>query len=114
MTAVDSLRATHMSVDFEHRHSGLTLLIRGEVIEAEYMLLARSAQMVSVAALSSHPVCDMDKNQERVKALYYDVLASIPYMTGGKSGTEVVTDERMKFVEQYNEMRRKTMKAAVK
>lgn len=114
MRVVDSLRAQHKNVTFEHRHSGLTLSLRGDVVESEYMLMAKSARMVALSALASHPAFDAEKNQEQSKTAYFEALSCIPYMTGGKSGVEVVTDDRMKSIQEYNEMRRKAIKDVTK
>jgi hypothetical protein len=37
--------------------------------------------------------------------MYLDAIASIPYITGGKTGTQMVEDDRMKAVEEYKRMR---------
>lgn len=71
-----------------------------------------AAHMVATGAAMSHPGFDPEKSSELLRRSYYDTLACIPYMTGGKSGTDIMLDDRMKAVNAYLEMKRKATKGA--
>ena len=44
-------------------------------------------------------------DEDQVMYVWYDALANIPYVTGGKTGTDMVEEERMRLVEQFKRMK---------
>lgn len=111
MMVVDHLR---VKVDHnhtgEHRHSFLSFALRSDVIESGYMLHIGAAHMISTSAALSHPRFDPEKCSELLQRTYYDTLGAIPYMTKGKTGTDIMVDERMKAVQAYLDMKKRAMK----
>ena len=61
--------------------------------------------MQAFSALHGHPKADLDKAAEQTNKMYFNALARIPYMTEGKSGEDMIMEERMKAIEEYNRMR---------
>lgn len=100
------LRADHSPVDWRaFPHSQLALRLRAGVIECEYDLQVRVGYMQAYAAIHGHPRADITAAFQEFGLLYGDARASIPYMTGGKGGTEQLQDERMAFVKAFEDMR---------
>ena len=79
--------------------------VRLEVLESELLYQAGIGYMQAFSALHAHPNADIDKAAEQTNRMYFNALARIPYMTDGKSGEDMVNDERMKAIEEYNRMR---------
>lgn len=61
--------------------------------------------MQAYASIHGHPQADIQAAFGEFGLLYGDARASIPYMTGGKAGAEQQADERMRFVQAFQEMR---------
>lgn len=85
----------------DQRHSHLTARLRADVLESENLFGSRLAHMQAVASVYAHPKCSLDQVGEKIRTAHLNALGSIPYMTGGKSGTEVVRDERQEFVNKW-------------
>ena len=86
-------------------HSPLTLRLRAGVIECEYDLGIRLAYMQAYAAIHAHPQANLTSAFSEFGLLYGDARASIPYMTGGRRGSEQLEDERTRFVNAFKKMR---------
>lgn len=101
------LRGQHTPVDaYEYPHSHLTFWLRGDVVEAETVLQADLAYMLAFSSLYSHERADIEKGSSQVNTMYFDALArTMPYLTGGKTGTEMQQKERMRIVEEYRRMK---------
>ena len=79
--------------------------MRLEVLESELLYQASIGYMQAFSALHGHPNADLDKAAEQTNRMYFNALARIPYMTDGTTGDEMVNQERMKAIEEYNRMR---------
>jgi len=66
---------------------------------------ASLAYMGACGSLYSHPDADIEKGSVEVNKMYYSAIAKIPYMTGGKSGDDMVNDDRNKFIERYKKLK---------
>ena len=105
------LRASHEPVDpNEMMHSPLTLQLREGVIECEYIFQASLARVIAYSALNSHPHADLEKAGPKTHANYLDALSTIPYLTGGKSGEDMIRAERLDFVNRFNQYRDRVLK----
>jgi hypothetical protein len=78
-----------------------------DILDSEIRYAGGLAYMTAWAGMHAHPNADFSKAFDTLRTLYVDVMAEIPYITGGKSGGEVAHDERMAFVERYKEYRKK-------
>lgn len=105
------LRVAHLPiVPTEMLHSGLVLKLRAEVIESEILLGTRLAYMQAAAALHSHPATDIEKSGDAINKQYFDALATIPYMTQGRTSKEMLSVEREKSVARYKDMKKRLLK----
>jgi hypothetical protein len=96
------LRAQHTAIDRNlHRHSSLALRLRTDVLDSETRLNVRLQYMQAWAAINGHPKADIENASDTLRTMYYDALNEVPYLTGGKSGTEVENAERMQAVQRY-------------
>jgi hypothetical protein len=66
--------------------------------------------MVALAALHAHGDANFAKAGELVNKMYFDAISSIPYMTEGRSGEEMIGEERKKSIERFMEYRKATIK----
>jgi len=66
--------------------------------------------MVASCALGSHPNADLKSASSAFSTMYLNAMASIPYLTGGRSGTQMIEDERMAAIEEYKRMRDRILK----
>ena len=97
-----------MPVDgHEHLHSRVALGLRMAVLESEYLFTATLSHMQAWGALHSHPQADIKAASEALKGLYGNAMACIPYMTGGKSGEEIMHSDRAQAIEEYNRLKSK-------
>lgn len=85
-------------------HSPLSLRLRAEVIESEYDFDLRLAYMQAYASIHAHPDSKIEEAFNEFNSLFGDARGSIPYMTGGKRGKELMQDERMELVKAYEAM----------
>jgi hypothetical protein len=104
------LRANHDPVKLDYPHSPLTVRLRGGVIESKLLFEAGLAYLTAFGGMNSHPQADIQKVGEYVNMLYLDALSMLPFMTGGRSGREMMTGERLAAVEEYRDMKRRMMK----
>lgn len=75
------------------------------MLESEYLFQSSLAYMGTAGALYSHPDADIEKGSASVNQMYYNAMARIPYLTGGKSGDDMMNAERMRLIDQYKQMR---------
>lgn len=68
------------------------------------------AYMVGMASLHSHKDTDVEKGGEMVHSMYYEALARIPYITGGRTGKDMVHAGREAAIERYRDMKRRMLK----
>ena len=61
--------------------------------------------MVSVSAMYSHPRADIEKGNSNLQTMYYNAMAAIPYLTGGKTGSEALEEERQKAIDAWKQMK---------
>jgi hypothetical protein len=94
----------------DHRHSGLSFKLRSGVLDSLLSYPLGLARLIADAAVMSHPGMDVDKAPQIIKMKAYDAIANIDYMTGGMTGGEALSEERMKAVAVYKDMRRRLMK----
>jgi hypothetical protein len=80
------------------------------VLETEYLLQVDLAYMMAIGALSSHPKADIEKGGANISVMRMDALASIPYMTGGKSGSDVLEEDRQKAIDEWKRRRDAAMR----
>lgn len=66
--------------------------------------------MVALAALHAHSDANFAKAGELVNKMYYDALSSIPYMTEGRSGEEMLGEERQKSIKRFMDYRKASIK----
>lgn len=78
--------------------------VRLEVLESEFLYEASIGYMQAFSALHGHPNADIQKAAEQTNRMYFNAIGRIPYMTGGKSGDDMMMEERMKAVEEYQRM----------
>ena len=81
-----------------------------DVLEGEYLLNTNLAYMTAIGALSSHPEADLGKAGPRIGTLRMDALASLPYMTGGKSGTDMLEEDRKRAIDEWKRRRDAALK----
>ena len=94
----------------EYPHSWLAARLRGEVIESTLLFDAGLAYMVTVGGLSGHPDNDLQKAGERIGVMYMDALSMVPFMTGGRSGKDMLSADRQDSIEKYRAMKRRMEK----
>jgi hypothetical protein len=63
------------------------------------------AYMTAVGAVHAHEKADFEKAAGQVNNMWYDALANMPYVTQGKTGTDMLEAERMKLVEEFQRMK---------
>jgi len=63
------------------------------------------AHMLAMAAIHAHPNAEFEKGGAQVNRMFFDALNHVPYLTGGKSGTDMAQDDREKAIEQYKKMK---------
>ena len=80
------------------------------VLECEYTYTALLAYMTSVSAMYSHAKADIEKGNAALTTMYFDALAAIPYLTGGKTGKDVMEEDRMRAIEAYRQMKNAALK----
>ena len=71
------------------------------MLEAEFLFDARLAYMQTYSALHSHPNADIEKAGPKVNNMYLNAVGTIPYLTGGLSGDEVLDNERMALIDAF-------------
>ena len=114
LRVAELLRAGHEPITESHfPHSELALTLRLDVLDSEHRFQAGLAYTQALAALHAHPNADVQAGSETVKRMYLDALAEIPYLTGGRSGTEAAQDDRKAAVQRYHDMRKRLMKEGV-
>ena len=94
------------------RHSGLAARLRMGVLDSLLSYPLGLARIISDAAIFGNPDMDVEKAPQIIKMKAYDAMATIDYMTGGRSGTDLLQAERMKAVEKYKAMRNKLLKGS--
>jgi len=105
------LRANHDPIDLnEYLHSGIAFRLRGEVIESVNLLDSALAYMTAMASLHAHPNADVENGSEQTNQMYYDALSRLSYMTGGKTGKDILDEERMCAIERYLERKKRLIK----
>jgi phosphate uptake regulator len=77
--------------------------LRGEVLESGMMLTALLSNTIATAALHAHPQADIEKAGEHISAMFFDALSMVPYMTQGKSGKDMLMEERVKAIQKYQD-----------
>ena len=111
MRVAELLRGTHSPIDrVEHRHSAQALRLRTDVLDAELRFSAAMQYMQAWSALHGNPRADLEAAAETLKGVYQDALNEIPYMTGGRSGEEMMSADREAAVKRYREYRAKILK----
>lgn len=85
-------------------------MLYGAYLESEMLLELKMARMTAQSALMAHPDTDYDKAVGASRNMYRDVLAAIDYVSGGRSGMDMLQDERQAFVKKYLELRKKSLK----
>lgn len=81
------------------------MLLRGEVLESEYLMQAALMHMQACGSLYSHPEADIEKGSVEVNRMYYNSIAKVPYMTAGKSGDDMIEEDRKKLIDRYMKMK---------
>ena len=66
--------------------------------------------MVSVSSMYGHPRADIEKGTASLQTMYYNAMAAIPYLTGGKTGNEALEEERQKAINAWKAMKDAAMK----
>ena len=96
------LRAQHAPIETGlHRHSGIALKLRADVLDSTTRLNTRLQYLQAWASIHGHPQADIEKAGDSLRNMYYDALNELPYLTGGKSGKEVAQDDRMAAVKRW-------------
>ena len=102
------LRADHVYVSgAEMPHSPLTAALHLQVLESQQRLEIGLAYLTAWASMQAHPMVDITKAFDSLRVVYTDILSEVPYMTAGKTGKEVVNDERMAAIERYKAYRQR-------
>lgn len=104
------LRAKTETVKGVFLHSKLTERLKADVIESEHLLNVSLAHMISVCSMFAHPQADIEKGNAQLTQMYYNALANLPYLTGGKTGTDMIEEERDKAIKAWREMKAKAYK----
>ena len=66
--------------------------------------------MIAMAALHAHADANFAKAGSLVSKMYFDAMGYIPYMTEGRSGEDIVNEERNKAIKRFEEYRNATIK----
>ena len=74
------------------------------------MLQSDLAYMGAMSSLYSHERADIERGSEHMNKLFFSAMASLPYITQGKTGEDMVKEEREKAVEKYRAMKRRMLK----
>ena len=61
--------------------------------------------MVAVASMYGHPKADIEKGSSGLQTMYFNAMAAIPYLTGGKTGSEALEEERQKAINAWKTMK---------
>ena len=85
-------------------------MLREDVIESELIYNGRLALMTAFAALHAHPDADIEKGGQAANVMFMDAEASIPYLTQGMTGTELLHKERSAAIDRYNALRDSVLK----
>ena len=105
-TAQYAARLRGCSLDpYESLHSGISAKLYAEVIESEYILQAKAGIISAQGGAMGHPEADISKAGGMLKNLYYEILSSVPYMTGGQTSEDVAQKEREVAVAKYEAYR---------
>jgi hypothetical protein len=98
------LRAGHIPApDVWYRHSAVAHQLYADVLESELLLSARLSQLIAWSALHGHPSADLGKAVPVMRTHYLNALASVPYLTGGRSGEDALMEERRALAKKYQE-----------
>ena len=81
-----------------------------EVCESTLYQEAGLQFMVALASLHAHADSNFAKAGELVNKMYFDSMSSIPYMTEGRTGEEMLNEERKKSIDRFTEYRNATIK----
>jgi hypothetical protein len=60
--------------------------------------------MQTVGALHAHEKADVEKGSAKVNNMFVSALGSVPYLTGGMSADDVISQERLRAIEEYRKM----------
>lgn len=107
------LRAQHAPIEFEYAHSGLTLNLHGEVLEADILFQSKLSYAVAYASQHGHPDADFKKAAEQVNKLHANAFYSIPYygkLSGVTDGNPQITDDIKAMAERYKKVFKKDQK----
>ena len=103
-------RLRGIKLGYTNRHSPLSNSLVADYIDTENMLRVTGADFIAQAAVMAHPDIDVSKANAILDKLYYNMLGSLEYPTQGRTGDELVEDERMAAVRQFQEMRKRMLK----
>jgi hypothetical protein len=73
------------------------------------MLHARSAKMVATCSIMSHPGMDVKNANSSLKSMYLDTIGTLPYVTGGVTGEDVMSSEREGAAKEFTEYRTRVL-----
>ena len=90
-------------VDLAYPHSGLTQVLYADIIESQILLDTQLGYMQTIGALHAHSNADIEKAGPKINKMYINALGTIPYLTGGQSADEVISADRQKFIDEYQE-----------
>jgi hypothetical protein len=65
------------------------------------MTNAEVGYMTAVAAIHAHPKADFDKAAAQLTNMWFNALGNMPYMTGGKTGDDMVSEERDAAIKRF-------------
>lgn len=82
-------------------------------MESELMHEMRKLLYTGRAAFYAHPAVDFDKAAASVSTAYSAALNSIDYIGGGQAPEDAAEAARMKFVQQFLELRKRSLKEHV-
>ena len=76
------------------------------------MFNADLAYMSAFAALHGNEQADIEKGSQQTNVMYYNAVARIPFLTGGKSGQSALEADRQALIDAFNEERKLSVKNA--
>jgi hypothetical protein len=83
--------------------------LRMDVHESVLYQEAGLQYMIAMAALHAHEDANFAKAGALVSKMYFDAMGFVPYMTEGRTGEDMVNEERKKAIKRFEEYRNATI-----
>jgi hypothetical protein len=95
------LRGIHTKDAELHKHSAKFYSTVCEVLESDLLRDIRGQKYTAMMAAATHPSIDYDKAMSVAIDAYYNLIETLPYITGGATKEDMKQMEREQAVDDY-------------